>query len=517
MLFNSFAFILVFLPLTLMACHYARNSSKDRAIYCLIICSLIFYGWWNVGYLTLVLFSLASNYIISSNLIATKPEKVRKFQIYLGIFINLSLLCYFKYYNFAIETLDSVGIHYFETKTLILPLAISFITFQQIAFLCDCYFRKITQFRLKDYLLFITFFPQLIAGPIVYGPNMFPQYKKSNAFKICRSSLTIGFSIFLLGLFKKVFIADSFKPFADLVFSSPSNVDITLIEAWGGVLCYGFQLYFDFSAYSDMAIGLARIFNIHLPINFNSPYKAKSVIEFWHRWHITLSIFLKDHIYIPLGGNRHGIPRKYSYLFITMVLGGLWHGAGFNFLIWGALHGIYLIMNHAWKDSSAKGYVISFLKTKIYNYLSLVMTFLAIMFAWAFFRAESLPCAINIIKGMTCINGMVIPEHYLNWSPIPNISYWLEHLHIHAGTIPLFQGSLEISVLALGFVLICKFPNTNQVFYNELPAYQDCLYPKKAGAIEWSTTKTWGMVFALISVIVLMMMNNVTEFLYYQF
>tara|TARA_R110002110_G_scaffold415719_1_gene654198 strand:+ start:33363 stop:34745 length:1383 start_codon:yes stop_codon:yes gene_type:complete len=460
---------------------------------------------------------LASNYIISAKLISTQTQKLKKLQLSFGIILNLSLLCYFKYYNFAIETLTFFGFQYIETKTLILPLAISFITFQQIAFLCDCYFQKTTQFQLKDYLLFITFFPQLIAGPIVYGPNMFPQYKKSNAFRVCRNSLAIGFSIFLLGLFKKVFIADNFKPFADLVFNSPSNVNITLIEAWGGVLCYGFQLYFDFSAYSDMAIGLARMFNIHLPINFNSPYKAKSVIEFWHRWHITLSTFLKDHIYIPLGGNRNGIPRKYSYLFITMVLGGLWHGAGFNFLIWGALHGIYLILNHAWTDSSAKKYAIFCLKSRLYSYLSLIITFVAIMYAWVFFRAESFSAAINIIQGMTGINGIIIPEHYLNWAPIPNKSHWLEFFYIHTGTIPLFQGTLEISALMLGFILIWKLPNTNQFFYNELPAYQDCLYPQKASAIMWHPAKTWAMVFALVSVIVLMMMNNVTEFLYYQF
>lgn len=516
MLFNSFEFIFALLPISILVSLFLIRRSRELTVLWLIACSLFFYGWWNISYLTLIIFSLAINFGFASAILNTQDKVTKKILLIVGISINLSVLCYFKYYNFAVDIISYAGFNNFNNRDIILPLAISFITFQQIAFLCDCYSEKIKQFGMMDYFLFITFFPQLIAGPIVYGPSTLPQYKAKEAFKVNQASLMIGMSIFILGLFKKIVIADSFKPFADLVFNAPANTPISFIEAWSGTFCYGFQLYFDFSAYSDMAIGLARIFNIHLPINFNSPYTAKSIIEFWHRWHITLSTFLKEYLYVPLGGNKKGAFRKHINLLLTMLIGGLWHGAGINFIIWGGMHGMYLIINHTWKESLAKKHLISILPHKLYQSICLILTISAVMMAWVFFRATSLECAMNIIHGMIGLQGFIIPEHYLNAIPFPSLQNLFMQLPVQFGHIPLFQGTHELLALSLGAIILWALPNTNQFFNQVLPAYSDYSQTYK-GPLIWALSKKWAFLWALLSIVVLLKMHTVTEFLYYQF
>ena len=290
----------------------------------LVLASLFFYGWWNPAYLLLIIGSMLFNYYTGVQL------SYRQNRLFLGIAIalNLALLGYFKYANFFVENISDLAGLGWNIEHIVLPLAISFFTFQQIAYLVDAYRRETSEYNFLHYALFVSFFPQLISGPIVHHKEMLPQFIRETARFIEYRHLAIGISVFILGLFKKVVVADSLAPYSIEAFNAVAAGEmLTFFEAWKGALAYTFQLYFDFSGYSDMAIGLAMLFGIRLPLNFDSPYKANSVIEFWQRWHITLSRFLRDYLYIPLGGNRKGQKRRYLNLMITMLLGGLWHGA----------------------------------------------------------------------------------------------------------------------------------------------------------------------------------------------
>jgi alginate O-acetyltransferase complex protein AlgI len=333
MLFNSYTFIFIFLPITLLVFFSIGGKGHHRiAIAWLVAASLFFYGWWNPAYLSLILGSILFNYAVGvalSNLQAQSSAShlTKKIILSFGILVNLFLLAYFKYANFFVDNLNSLSGSNFHLQTIILPLAISFFTFQQITYLVDAYKGETREYNFLHYCLFVTFFPQLIAGPIVHHREMLPQFVKNTIYKFNHQHLAIGLTIFFIGLFKKVVLADGVAVYATPVFeAAEQGVMLTFFEAWAGALAYTFQLYFDFSGYSDMAIGIARMFGIRLPLNFNSPYKSVNIIEFWRRWHITLSRFLRDYLYIPLGGNRKGKFRRYINLMITMLLGGLWHG-----------------------------------------------------------------------------------------------------------------------------------------------------------------------------------------------
>ena len=381
MLFNSYSFIFIFLPLTFFVYFFLNRYNKKISYYFLLISNLIFYGVWNILYLPLLIVSIAFNYYIGSEIIKHKTKKLLKN----GIIVNIILLGFFKYANFLIDNINFLTNLNVKHLNIILPLAISFYTFQQIAYLVDCYRGKIKTSNFLDYALFVTFFPQLIAGPITYFNEIIPQFYK-NFFNI--NSFQKGIFLFAIGLFKKVIIADTFAVWADSGFNS--TMPLSFFDAWASSLSYTFQLYYDFSGYTDMAIGIALLFNIKLPINFNSPYKALSIQEFWRRWHITLSRFLKDYIYIPLGGNREGEFKTYRNLFITFLLGGIWHGAGWTFVIWGALHGFGLIIHRAWKRL---GFTLP-------SILAWFITFIFINITWVFFRAKDLDNALNVLRGM---------------------------------------------------------------------------------------------------------------------
>jgi alginate O-acetyltransferase complex protein AlgI len=412
MLFNSLQFILVFLPITLIGFFVLGGREQPRlAVTWLVAASLFFYGWWNPAYLILIIISILFNFFVGQRLLLS-PSKAL---LGLGVGANLASIAYFKYAGFLaadlIEPLTGVDL---GIGTIILPLAISFFTFQQVAYLADAYRGEIRDEGFINYALFVTFFPQLIAGPIVHHSETIPQFAKSATYRIDLDSLGLGLSIFAIGLFKKVVLADSIAVHASPVFdAAEGGYDPTLFEAWGGALSYTFQLYFDFAGYSDMAIGLGRMFNIRLPINFDSPYKAVDIIDFWRRWHITLSRFLRDYLYIPLGGSRLGLKRRYGNLMTTMVLGGLWHGAGWTFVIWGGLHGIYLVINHAWRALRRRlGHDLKH-STMAGRVAARSLTFLAVVVAWVFFRAESFEAAGRILTGMTGANGVWLPASYL--------------------------------------------------------------------------------------------------------
>ena len=391
MLFNSYIFIFAFLPLTFGIYYFLLHKKLIvGAKGFLVFASLFFYSWWNVAYLPLILVSMLFNYVIGNSLNdnLTHFKFHKKTLLIIGIVCNLSLLGYFKYADFFIENINFVFNSDISALNLILPLAISFFTFQQIAYLVDSYKAETAEYDFLNYALFVTFFPQLIAGPIVHHAEMMPQFaSRWNLVRRYRN-ISLGLFIFFVGLFKKVVIADTFAEWASYGFDERSSLNF--FEAWATSLSYTFQLYFDFSGYTDMAIGAALLFNIKLPINFNSPYKALDIQDFWRRWHMTLSRFLREYIYIPLGGNRKGSGRTYFNLMATFVLGGIWHGAGWTFVIWGFLHGFALVVNRFWQKFQIKMPVV----------LAWFMTFNFVNIAWVFFRAKEWQDAAKVLQGM---------------------------------------------------------------------------------------------------------------------
>lgn len=400
MLFNSFEFILLFLPFVFVAFYLIGARSHFYASLWLAIASLFFYSWWSIKMLPLLLISITINYWFGKKLTEFNNCKKGKFFLISAITLNLGLLGYFKYAGLFVTTLNAgltkVGMIPLTIPQIILPIGISFYTFTQIAFLVDCWQGKVNERRFLHYLLFVTYFPHLIAGPILHHSQMMPQFAKPATYQINYNKLIIGLVIFTIGLFKKMIIADPLSEYADQLFkiADTGSESISLYTAWAGVLSYAFQIYFDFSGYSDMAIGISLFFGIHIPINFNSPYRSTSIIEFWRRWHISLSTFLREYLYIPLGGNQNGKCKRYINLLITMILGGLWHGASWNFALWGGLHGLYLTINHAWRKLFPKTDHV------LYNGFSWLITFIAVCFAWVLFRANTLDGAKRIYAAM---------------------------------------------------------------------------------------------------------------------
>ena len=456
MLFNSAEFIFLFLPVVLLVFFLIGGYGNHRiAISWLVGASLFFYGWWNPAYLGLLIGSILFNYAVGNALTSGRGSRHFRYLLAAGVAGNLAALGYFKYANFFVDNLNAVTNSNFHFDTIILPLAISFFTFQQITFLVDAYKGETREYNFLHYSLFVTFFPQLIAGPIVHHKEMLPQFSKDVIYRLNQSNLSVGLAIFFLGLFKKVVLADGVSAYATPVFDAAENgVTVTFFEAWAGALAYTFQLYFDFSGYSDMAIGIARMFNIRLPLNFNSPYKSINIIEFWRRWHMTLSRFLRDYLYFPLGGNRKGKLRRYVNLLITMLLGGLWHGAGWTFVVWGLMHGIYLVINHAWHGvRRALGN-----EPGSYGFLgrsaSWTLTFLAVVASWVMFRAESFTGASAILQGMMGLHGFQLPSQVA--ALVPGLDAIIET----TGTMPLLGGGTIMGVFemlgmfALMFVLI---------------------------------------------------------------
>jgi len=434
-----------------------------------------------------------------------------------GVIVNLGLLAYFKYANFFVDNLNNIAGTDIVLEQIILPLAISFFTFQQIAYLVDAWRGETKEYNFLHYCLFVTFFPQLIAGPIVHHKEMLPQFAKDVVYKLRSKHLAIGLTIFAIGLFKKVVLADGISVYASPVFdAAEAGVVLTFFEAWGGSLAYTFQLYFDFSGYSDMAIGIARMFGIRLPLNFNSPYKATSIIDFWRKWHITLSRFLKDYLYIPLGGSRQGKSRRYANLMITMLLGGLWHGAGWTFVLWGALHGFYLIINHGWRVIFKNKR-----KTKFGALFAWTLTFIALIVSWVPFRAESLEGAGNILAGMFGLNGFVLPESYLgHLNHLAGLGNYLLAIGWEFGDAGLFKGVKEVAGLLLLLLISVAFPNTQQIMRRYRPAfetYQGEIKRLNYRWLEWRPTKTWGIFTATIFVLAVLGLTRVSEFLYFQF
>ena len=394
MLFNSYLFIFLFLPIALIGYFALGRLGNLAPVMWLALASLVFYSVSNWQFVLLLLASVAFNYGIGLLLISGRLRPLPRFAVLtIGVAGDLLVLGYFKYAGFLAANLNAIFSTGF-TVNILLPVGISFYTFTQIAFLVDAYRGKVARYRLPDYVLFVTYFPHLIAGPILHHKDMILQFERAAAKRPDAHMILCGLIIFAIGLFKKTCLADGIQPLVTLAFgpNAPS-----FDQAWIGALAYTFQLYFDFSGYSDMAIGISLMFGIFLPLNFNSPYKAMSIIDFWRRWHMTLSQFLRDYLYIPLGGNRRGRILRYANLMITMVLGGLWHGAAWTFVAWGALHGAYLCINHAW---NSYGPAVAPRFARLANIAAFIVTFLSVVVAWVFFRADSMSSAIYVLSKM---------------------------------------------------------------------------------------------------------------------
>lgn len=401
MLFNSYIFIFLFFPLCLLGFYGLRKVNSTWAKVWLIGFSLWFYGYFNIRYLCIMIFSILLNYG-AYRLMEARSNK--KTILFTGVSLNLLLLFYFKYFDFFIENINTVFGTSVALRNIVLPLGISFFTFQQISFLADTYRGELKECSFVDYALFVSFFPQLIAGPIVTHDEMLPQFKEIGTKRFKEDNFCRGLFIFILGMGKKVLIADTFGVAVDAGYSMVGqlgSVDAVLV-----MLFYTLQLYFDFSGYCDMAIGIGKMMGIEIALNFNSPYKACNIIDFWKRWHITLSRFFTKNIYIPLGGNRRGNERMYANLFLVFFLSGLWHGAGWNYILWGVMHGVLYCVTRWWqkhvKNEGAMG-------LKIVGIIKVLLTFLYINVAWVFFRSESITQAFVLLKRML-IGGFALPQ-----------------------------------------------------------------------------------------------------------
>lgn len=510
MLFNSYEFIFLYFPVVFFGFFWIARNSHGLAALWLATASLFFYGWWNPQFVLLLLASIAFNYAMGYAIgharVADSSLSRAKWILAVTIACNLALLSYFKYANFLINTSNQLTGTDWSLADIILPLGISFFTFTQIAFLVDVYRGIAREYNFIHYLLFVTYFPHLIAGPVLHHKQMMPQFGHSETYKLNIDNVNIGLTIFTVGLFKKVLLADQFALYANPIFDAATGGgQLQLLEAWIGALAYTLQLYFDFSGYSDMAIGLSRMFNVKLPLNFNSPYKATNIIEFWRRWHMTLSAFLRDYLYIPLGGNRYGSTRRYINLLATMLLGGLWHGANWTFVLWGGLHGFYLFINHGWQALSLR---LRLPRLPGGALAAGLLTFIVVVIAWVPFRANSLETAVRILKAMGGLNGVSLPmgiELHFPWLAAYGVSF---NGVARITGLPL----LEIAVwLLLGLTVVWALPNTQQWLSDQ------GMNDESERGIRWRPSRQIAVFTGIALGISMLGITRASQFLYFQF
>ncbi len=481
MLFNSIEFIFFFLPISLFI-YFLLNKFKlttlSKAF--LGIASLFFYAWWNIKYLFLIIFSILVNFSLGYILGQIHNNKIkefisRKIILIIGLIFNVGLLAYFKYTDFLISTTNVLFKTNINLLHIILPLGISFFTFQKIAYLVDSSKGEVKEYNFLNYLLFVGFFPQLIAGPIVHHKEIMPQFNKLRSKVLNYKNLASGIVLFIIGLSKKVLIADTLSVIVGAGFDKAQS--LTLIEGWLITFAYTFQLYFDFSGYSDMAIGIAKMFNIDLPLNFNSPYKAKNIQDFWRRWHMTLSKFLRDYIYIPLGGNRGSEFLIYKNVIITFFIGGLWHGAAWTFVVWGLLHGIALAFFRFWQ------------KTNIIlnQYLAQFITFLFVCFTWIIFRAKDWTAVKKIFVSLFNFTNIEFPK-------IKDFNFIFNHS----------ESQIKWLISDVLLIIIC--------FYLCFCSINSIELVKK-----FKPNIVWLLGIAVLFCSFILNMNKISEFIYFQF
>jgi len=515
MLFNSEVFIGLFLPAALLVYYVCGRHSLQLAVSSLILFSSVFYAWHKPIYLCIVFASVLCNFAGARMIQRTLDPKRKKKIFVCSIILNVLILVYYKYTFFLLENLSVFGVH-FKPDQIVLPLGISFFTFQQISFLVDTYKNNLQLPILRNYGLYILFFPQLIAGPILRHNEFFPQL--NNNPKIARphaANLAIGFTIFILGLYKKAVLADGAALIANPIFvDAEMGISLPFFRAWVGTLAFSFQIYFDFSGYSDMAVGLARLFNFQFPINFNSPYKAESITDFWRRWHISLSRFLRDYLYIPLGGNRQGPNRRMANLLITMLIGGLWHGASWTFLVWGGLHGMYLAVNHWFRTQfgpPAQNAFLSFFKR--------LFVFLLVSVTWLFFRAQTFSGAFRMLKSLFCI-GTPLEMPIRAEKFLGGLVRGLHLDHIVLFNVPAAFYRDSCLLIVFMFVVSFFFPNVYEWTSRYKPAFE---FPSFYGKSRWSRMLYWRPTWyhlTFIFILLVIAFTNISqkmEFIYFQF
>lgn len=526
MLFNSFVFIFAFLPVSLVGYYAISRRSTRAAAAWLVLASFVFYAWWNALFVILLVVSILGNFAIGMALRAYEREpRTQTLILTAGIAVNLLALFYYKYLDFVVGLLAELGLHLdANTGGILLPLGISFFTFTQIGYLIDCKSGIVREGRLLDYALFVTFFPHLIAGPILHHREMMPQFKDQATYRFQAENLAVGLTIFVIGLAKKVLIADPLAPISGLGFANAQH--LAFAASWTTALTYSMQLYFDFSGYSDMAIGLARMFGIRFPMNFNSPYKARNIIDFWQRWHMTLTRYLTLFLYNPVSlavtrrrleagkpvANK-GAATLSGFLsmiafptLFTMSLAGIWHGAGVNYFIFGLLHGIYLTVNHAWRILKSR----LGLKGQAHatNWAgvaaSVLLTYLAVLVAQVFFRARTFNDAIGLLSGMAGLNGfgdVVAPQ-----MDFRDASRLAEAMLDPQNWV----------MLAICFLIVFCAPNSAEI----LSAYNPTLEPVRKimrPSWQWKPTTGWAVATGIGAAVSVLLIFGTTEFLYFQF
>ena len=518
MLFNSYPFLLAFLPATLIGYEIAGRFHRRAVIAWLAFASLGFYAYWKPIFLLLLLGSITFNYLSASLISQSIPNRISsRTWLIVAISGNLAALCYFKYLFPFLNLASRFSGSTHAWTNVILPLGISFFTFTQIAYLVDLQQGAATRQDFLSYVLFVTFFPHLIAGPILHHKDIMPQFQQNRAYRLQLNDLSVGMTWFTMGLFKKVVLADFVAPTADIVFTT--HTVSSPWAAWLGVFSYAMQLYFDFSGYCDMACGLARMFSIDFPLNFSSPFKATNILDFWSRWHITLTQYITAYLYNPMQRSisrrrlQQGkkVSRKAQTTLegflhmiafptiLTMLLAGVWHGAGFHFIIFGGLHGIYITTVYAWrrffrKDESELALMNS-LRQKLIHVASVALTFSAVVLADIFFRAPSTADAFRLLGSMF-------------------------GRHIAQPAAPLIEQPMrQIMLLLICAIVVWGFPNTQQILARFKPALQ--LTPadgkRRLLPIYWTPSLTWGLIMAVVFMLSLIHSQDPSTFLYFQF
>ena len=542
MLFNSYEFIFAFLPATLAGFFAIGIVSRTAALRWVIFASLVFYALWRPLNVVIIAPSILVNFVLARTLQRLTGFWAARIVLLLGIAFNIAFLGYFKYVDFGISTTNDIFGTNLVLTHVILPLGISFITFQKIAFLVDVHAKRVKSFTFQDYCVFVLFFPQLIAGPIVHYREMMPQFHSASC-RFDKENFAVGLTLLLFGLFKKVVIADHIATFVTPIYNqAAAGGGVSLLLAWAAAVGFTLQIYFDFSGYTDMALGLARFFGIRLPQNFNSPLQASSIIDFWLRWHMTLTRFLTAYIYNPLllaltrrrlargrpgfgGGNATfgAFMELLAFpLLLTMLVSGIWHGAGYLFILWGLLHGVYLTINHGWRLVGPKLWSDKASYARFMKPAGIFLTFVAVAVSMVLFRSPTVGAAGDLLKGMIGENGIALPQtFYEHLGPLGGV---LRRLHVAPVAPEVWSGRDFLLLMTwvagpMFIALLC--PNTLQI----LAAYEPALGVKRrtdgvgiiARAIEWSPSLAWTVGMSVIAAIVVSSLEHQSEFLYWQF
>jgi alginate O-acetyltransferase complex protein AlgI len=544
MLFNSYEFIFVFLPLCFAVFLLLGKASRELALSWLIVASLIFYAWWRPINVPIIGVSLAINYSLARWLQSLAQDasrsRLRTGVLIVGIIFNIAFLGYFKYTDFALTAMNDIAGTNFVLRHIILPLGISFITFQKIAFLLDVHSGRIESFKLRDYLLFVLFFPQLIAGPIVHYREMMPQFRQ-NPCRFDADGLVVGLTLFCFGLFKKAVLADGIAAYVTPVYDAAvAGTPISLFQGWFAALGFTLQLFFDFAGYSEMAAGLARIFGVRLPMNFFSPLQATSIIDFWSRWHMTLTRFLTAYLYNPIllwltrrryakgkgsagaAARPAGFGRFLSMVatptLLTMLVSGLWHGAGYLFILWGLVHGVYLTINHAWRKFGPRLWSSKERYERFMRPVGFLLTFYGVVATMVLFRSPNAHAAVNVFQGMLGLHGIELPPVMAHKAAAFGA---LGHLIRAADMSAIYFLTQQAWMLVL-LLIALTLPNVIQM----MRAYQPMLESEQRAAISglpafrswtWSPSLLWALYLSLLIAAAIMRVGGPSEFLYWQF